>query len=102
MWSGDQHVDFSKAYGLPSVITSTLGMATTGIGISHSDIGGYTTILHMKRNIDLMMRWTEMNVFSPLFRCHEGNKPDINIQLITQMTQICLRSLKNETHSYCL
>lgn len=80
MWSGDQHVDFSKAYGLPSVITSTLGMATTGIGISHSDIGGYTTILHMKRNIDLMMRWTEMNVFSPLFRCHEGNKPDINIQ----------------------
>lgn len=80
MWSGDQHVDFSKAYGLPSVITSTLSMTMSGVGINHSDIGGYTTILHMKRDKDLMMRWTEMNVFSPLFRTHEGNKPDINVQ----------------------
>lgn len=80
MWSGDQHVDFSKAYGLPSVITSTLSMAATGIGIAHSDIGGYTTLLHMKRNVDLMKRWTEMNAFSPLFRCHEGNKPNMNVQ----------------------
>jgi len=80
MWCGDQHVDYSKAYGLPSVITAVLGMSTIGNGIIHSDIGGYTTILHMKRTKDLMMRWTEMNVFSPLFRCHEGNKPNMNVQ----------------------
>jgi sulfoquinovosidase len=80
MWCGDQHVDYSKAYGLPSVITASLGMSTIGNGIIHSDIGGYTTLLHMKRTADLMMRWTEMNVFSPLFRCHEGNKPDVNVQ----------------------
>lgn len=80
MWSGDQHVDFSKAYGLPSVIISSLSMASIGIGINHSDIGGYTTILHMKRDKDLMMRWAEMNAFSPLFRTHEGNRPEVNIQ----------------------
>jgi alpha-glucosidase len=80
MWSGDQHVDFSREYGLPSAIVSTLSMSTIGIGLNHSDIGGYTTILHMKRSKELMMRWAEMNVFTPLFRCHEGNKPESNVQ----------------------
>jgi sulfoquinovosidase len=80
IWAGDQHVDFSDAYGLPSVITATLSMATIGVGHMHSDIGGYTTILHMKRSPELFMRWAEMNVFTPLFRCHEGNKPEANCQ----------------------
>lgn len=80
MWAGDQHVDFSKAYGLPSAIVSTLSMSTIGIGLNHSDIGGYTTILHMKRSKELMMRWAEMNIFAPLYRCHEGNKPESNVQ----------------------
>ena len=26
------------------------------------------------------MRWAEMNAFTPLFRSHEGNRPDDNIQ----------------------
>ncbi len=80
MWSGDQHVDYSKAYGFQSVIPSMLGMSVSGIGVSHSDIGGYTTILHMKRNVDLMKRWSELSVFTPLFRTHEGNKPSVNVQ----------------------
>jgi len=80
MWAGDQHVDFSKTYGLPSAIVSSLSLATIGIGVNHSDIGGYTTILHMKRSKELLIRWAEMNLFSPLFRCHEGNQPDKNAQ----------------------
>ncbi|TVP85478.1 MAG: alpha-glucosidase [Acholeplasmataceae bacterium] len=80
MWAGDQHVDFSDAYGLPSVITATLSMATIGVGQMHSDIGGYTAILHMKRSPELFMRWAEMNVFTPLFRCHEGSRPEDNCQ----------------------
>jgi len=80
MWSGDQHVDFSKEYGLPSAIVSTLSMATVGIGVNHSDIGGYTTILHMKRSKELLIRWLAMNVFSPMLRCHEGNQPSKNAQ----------------------
>ena len=80
MWSGDQHVDFSDDQGMGSVINSTLSMAMSGVGINHSDIGGYTTIFHMKRSVELMLRWSSMNIFTPIFRCHEGNKPKENVQ----------------------
>ncbi|MBE0450290.1 MAG: alpha-glucosidase [Clostridia bacterium] len=80
MWSGDQHVDFSDEYGMPSVICSTLSLAMSGIGINHSDVGGYTTIFHMKRSEELLMRWGEINIFTPLFRYHEGNRPNSNAQ----------------------
>ncbi|MDP2814131.1 MAG: alpha-glucosidase [Erysipelotrichaceae bacterium] len=81
MWVGDQHVDFSKEYGLPSVIVAMLSLSMIGKGVSHSDIGGYTTIFHMKRSEELFMRWAEMNVFSPVFRTHEGNRPESNVQV---------------------
>jgi len=80
MWAGDQHVDFSDEYGLPSTIVALLSMAMSGAGVSHSDIGGYTTIFHMKRSPELMMRWAEMNAFTALFRTHEGNTPAKNCQ----------------------
>ena len=80
MWSGDQHVDYSDEYGLGSVIPSTLSMACSGVGVNHSDIGGYTTVLHMKRDAELLARWAEMTVFTPVYRCHEGNRPKSNVQ----------------------
>lgn len=80
MWNGDQHVDFSYDDGLPSVIPATLSLAVSGFGLCHSDIGGYTTFGKMRRNDELFMRWAELNVFTPLFRGHEGNQPDSNTQ----------------------
>ncbi len=80
MWNGDQHVDWSMDDGLPSVIPATLSLAMSGYGITHSDAGGYTTIMHMTRGRELLMRWEEMNVFSPLLRTHEGNQPSRNAQ----------------------
>ena len=80
MWTGDQHVDWSVDDGLPSVIPATLSLAMSGYGITHSDVGGYTTIMHMRRSKELLMRWEEMNVFSPLFRTHEGNQPVNDVQ----------------------
>ena len=80
MWTGDQHVDWSVDDGLPSVIPATLSLAMSGYGLTHSDVGGYTTIMHMTRSKELLMRWEEMNVFSPLFRSHEGNQPSRNVQ----------------------
>lgn len=81
MWVGDQHVDFSKEYGLPSVIVAMLSLSVSGKGISHSDIGGYTTIFHMKRDEELFIRWMDANVFTPVFRTHEGNRPLSNVQV---------------------
>jgi alpha-glucosidase len=83
MWTGDQHVDWSKDDGLPSVIPASLSLSMMGCGISHSDIGGYTTILNMTRSQELLMRWEEMNAFSPLMRSHEGNQPIKNVQFDT-------------------
>ena len=93
MWTGDQHVDWSVDDGLPSVIPATLSLAMSGFGLTHSDVGGYTTIMNMTRSRELLMRWEEMNVFSPLFRSHEGNQPSRNVQfdsddeLLTQLSR---------------
>ena len=80
MWNGDQHVDYSDEYGLGSVIPASLSMAASGCGVVHSDIGGYTTVMWMKRDSELFVRWAEMNIFSPVFRTHEGNRPSDNVQ----------------------
>ncbi len=82
MWTGDQHVDWSIDDGLPSVITAIFSLAMSGFGFTHSDVGGYTTIMHMTRSRELLMRWEEMNAFSPLFRVHEGNQPGRNVQVL--------------------
>ncbi len=80
MWNGDNHVDYSVDFGLPSVIPAMLSLTCSGFGLSHSDIGGYTTFMNLKRSEELYMRWCEMNAFSPLMRGHEGLNPDLNAQ----------------------
>lgn len=80
MWNGDQHVDWTRDYGIGSIVNSQLSLAVSGIGNSHSDIGGYTTFGKMTRSKELLLRWTEMNAFSMVMRSHEGNQPDKNHQ----------------------
>lgn len=80
MWNGDQHVDWSYDEGLASVIPASLSLAMSGFGLVHSDAGGYTTVSHITRSPELMMRWSEMNTFSLVMRTHEGNRPDDNAQ----------------------
>jgi alpha-glucosidase len=80
MWAGDQNVDWSEDDGLPSVLTSALSLAMSGMGLQHSDIGGYTTLYGMKRTKELLLRWLEFSAFTPLMRTHEGNRPSDNWQ----------------------
>lgn len=80
MWCGDNHVDFSVDFGLPSVIPAMLSLTCCGFGLSHSDVGGYTSFFNLKRSEELYMRWCEMNAFTPVMRGHEGLNPDINAQ----------------------
>ena len=50
--------------------------------ISSSDIGGYTTAYGIAtRSKELLLRWAEYSVFTPVMRTHEGNLPDINHQV---------------------
>lgn len=80
MWNGDQNVDFSLDDGLASAIVGSLSLTMSGFGLSHSDIGGYTTLFEVKRSKELFQRWAAFAAFTPLMRTHEGNRPDDNWQ----------------------
>ena len=81
IWAGDQCVDWSEDDGLPSVITAALTLGMSGFGLHCCDIGGYTTLFHLKRDEELLLRWLEFACFTPVMRTHEGNRPDSNVQL---------------------
>lgn len=81
VWAGDQCVDWSADDGLPSVITAALSLGMSGYGLHTSDIGGYTTLFHLKRDRELLLRWLEFACFTPVMRTHEGNRPSSNVQL---------------------
>merc|ERR1711971_608283 len=106
-WAGDQTVDWTKSDGLPSSIVSALSLATSGMGLTHSDIGGYTGsgLFGLVRTKELLLRWAEYSVFSPIMRTHEGNEPESFHQFYSdedtmlqfgRLTQI-FTSLKNYT-----
>ncbi|MDJ0798508.1 MAG: alpha-glucosidase, partial [Calothrix sp. MO_167.B12] len=89
MWLGDQNVTWKPNDGLPSSLTGLLSSGFSGFSLNHSDIGGYTSIGNpilrffgrgFVRSRELLFRWMEMNAFTPIFRTHEGNEPDKNVQ----------------------
>lgn len=80
LWAGDQSVDFTVHDGLATVICAALSAGMTGCGLSHSDIGGYTSLFGNTRTKELFLRWSEMAMFTPVMRTHEGNRPDTNFQ----------------------
>ena len=80
LWAGDQTVDFSRHDGLCTVICAALSAGMSGFGLSHSDIGGYTSMYEKVRTKELFLRWAEMNAFTPVMRTHEGNRPATNFQ----------------------
>ncbi|MBI9104378.1 MAG: alpha-glucosidase [Spirochaetales bacterium] len=80
VWNGDQLVDWSKEDGLPSSIMGSLTLGLCGVGYTHSDVGGYTTLFWKKRSKELLMRWAEYSAFTQTMRSHEGNRPENNVQ----------------------
>ncbi|AOL94101.1 alpha-glucosidase [Porphyrobacter sp. LM 6] len=81
LWAGDQSVDFSRHDGIGTVVTAALSSGLVGNAFSHSDVGGYTSLFGNVRTIELILRWYELGAFSPVFRTHEGNRPDDNLQI---------------------
>ena len=52
----------------------------SGCGLTHSDIGGYTSLFDNTRTKEVFLRWAEMAAFTPVMRTHEGNRPETNFQ----------------------
>lgn len=98
MWTGYQHVDWSIDEGISSVIPATFSLAASGYPVVHSDAGGYMTIFEMTRSRELLMRWMEMNVFSPLFRTHEGNQPLKNVQFYSDEEMVWFTARASRLH----
>jgi alpha-glucosidase len=78
---GDQLPTFDKHDGMWSALVAQLNGAMSGYTLTHSDIGGYTSINYVvvviMRTNDLLFRWTEMSCFSdPIMRTHIGLKED--------------------------
>lgn len=86
-WAGDQMHSYKKNDGLRSAINGIVTGGMSGISLNHADIGGYTTVkpflARSKRRRDLFYRWTEVATFMPVFRTHEGLRPEMNIQSYT-------------------
>ena len=80
LWAGDQSVDFTRHDGVGTVITAALSAGLVGNAYSHSDCGGYTSLLGNVRTAELLERWCELAAFAPVMRSHEGNRPDDNLQ----------------------
>lgn len=81
LWAGDQCVDFSRHDGIGTTICGALSAGLLGNAYSHSDIGGFTSLFGLTRTPELLMRWAELAVFTPVMRTHEGNRPRENVQL---------------------
>lgn len=80
LWAGDQSVDFTIHDGLATVICAALSAGMSGCGLTHSDIGGYTSLFENTRTKEVFLRWAEMAAFTPVMRTHEGNRPETNFQ----------------------
>lgn len=74
-WAGDQMVDFSLGDGLATAITAGLSLSFSGVANFHSDVGGFTSLAHIKRSKELLLRWAEYAPFNPIMRSHESNRP---------------------------
>jgi alpha-glucosidase len=59
---------------MESMAFPALSGAVSGLTRTHSDIGGYTSFfIALQRDTELLMRWAEHAVFTPVMRTHEGD-----------------------------
>ncbi len=98
LWAGDQSVDFSRHDGLCTVICGALSAGMIGCGLTHSDIGGYTSMYEVVRTKEVFLRWAEMNAFTPVMRSHECNRPSTNFQFYDD--EDCMTALARLTQVY--
>jgi alpha-glucosidase len=85
-WLGDQLTSWDEFDGLASIPRALLSAALCGMGVTHFDIGLYTSLAFgavpvVARSKELFLRSAELAVFTWAFRTHPGSDPSINWQL---------------------
>ncbi len=69
LWGADQSADWSRDYGLPSVVTAGITAGMSGFSTWGPDI------LSTGTNRDLWNRWVEFGALTPVMRDHVWDKP---------------------------
>ncbi|HPE68359.1 MAG TPA: alpha-glucosidase [Thermotogota bacterium] len=114
VWAGDQTVNWDKDDGLPSTIPAALSLGLCGIGVHHSDLGGFTTLDipvqvegkhyeglgRVARSKELFLRWLEMSAFTPVMRTHEGNWPHLNWQFDSDEPTLLAYARFSQIHAH--
>ena len=82
MWLGDQLTSWDAWDGLASAVIGLMSGGLSGLALSHSDIGGYTSWdgdrlslpgIRVQRTPELFTRWAEFAAFTPVYRTHPGS-----------------------------
>ncbi len=83
-WAGDQLSSFDASDGMESALRGLLSGGVSGLTLNHTDVGGYTSVtqplVDTRRDAAVLRRWAEWSAWTPLFRTHEGNRPDASVQ----------------------
>ncbi len=89
-WLGDQMTSFDRNDGLGSVVPLYLSAGLSGIALTHSDVGGYTSFATTVRSEELFARWLELEAFTPFLRTHHTSNPANNLQWHTNEQTLSL------------
>lgn len=102
LWAGDQMTDWGQQDGLPSAVRGLLSSGMSGLTLNHTDLGGYTVVqlpfTHHTRDRELLYRWAEFAAFTPVFRTHEGLRPDANLQVYSDPEAIAFFAKMGQMH----
>ncbi len=77
LWGADQSPNWSRDYGLPSVVTAGITAGMSGYSTWGPDI------LSTGANKDLWMRWVEFGALTPVMRDHVWNRPEHSFNLFS-------------------
>ena len=75
LWGADQHHDWSRDQGLPSVITAGITAGMSGYSTWGPDILSDGTVK------ELWLRWAEFGALTPVMRDHVWSKPQFSVNL---------------------
>ena len=86
-WMGDQTTSWDSNDGLHSALLGQLSSGMSGWTISHSDVGGYTSLDLSKegggryaRDKELLLRWLEMSTFADaMLRTHQAGRSSLGL-----------------------
>jgi sulfoquinovosidase len=65
-WGGDPEASFDETIGLPGSLRGGLSLSMVGVPLWSSDIGGFKCLTTAPHDREMLVRWYQMSVMSPM------------------------------------